>query len=445
MQTPLSFVHRSFTFKVLEALLNEATTTALKRDSSFAPVRGRLLYVAQSCQPWDNNGYTVRTHELLTVLNNSGADIHVVTRTGYPWDRHKDAGISDIHGTHVGVLTYIHLPKPANTCLTALYAKRAVPVLEAYARKIRPACIQAASNHVNALPALLAARRLGIPFQYEMRGLWELSRLAHNPKYKNSHTFQLGLDLESFVARHADRVFVISEELAHFAKTQWDISKKKLFLLPNCVDTSRFRPNVLLTTLSDQTDSQNDRHPLLLGYAGSLLDYEGLDVLLHALRIVLNSSTYRALPSPVHLEIVGDGEAREHLTTLVGQLHLEGIVTFLGRRFHDEVRQKLATWSAVCLPRKPYDVCTFIPPLKLVEAMAMAKPVIVPDLALFHAETGNNGIFFEPGNPESLAQVIGSLLEHPDHLKQKAECCRAFVVRHRQWQQYFDDLLALAQ
>ncbi len=47
--------------------------------------------------------------------------------------------------------------------------------------------------------------------------------------------------------------------------------------------------------------------------------------------------------------------------------------------------------ALVCLPRKPFEVCRIVPPIKLVEALAMAKPVIVPDLPVFRDELGNSG------------------------------------------------------
>ena len=108
--------------------------------------------------------------------------------------------------------TSTHSRTPRNNRFTALYAAQASAVLEAHARNTRAAVIHAASNHVNALPALIAARRLGLPFQYEMRGLWELTRASRQPGFKNSHNYHLGLELEGFVAAHADRVFVISEQ-----------------------------------------------------------------------------------------------------------------------------------------------------------------------------------------------------------------------------------------
>ena len=171
MFQPLALLHRQFTFSVLNRLLGPEQA---RSRAGYAPIRGRLLYVAQSALPYDINGYTSRTHELLLALQEEG-DVHVCTRCGYPWDRHKDASpvLEDgSFSTRVDTVRCLHLPSPKNNCLTAIYAGRAARFLEDLCRKLRPAVIHAASNHVNALPTLIVAKRLGIPFQYEIRGLW---------------------------------------------------------------------------------------------------------------------------------------------------------------------------------------------------------------------------------------------------------------------------------
>ena len=428
MFSPLALLHRQFTFGLLERLLR----TGPRDRRSFAPVEGRLLYVAQSARPYDINGYTARTHELLRALQEEG-DVHVCTRCGYPWDRHrmdrhKDASpvLEDgSFSTRVDTVRYLHLPSPKNNCLTAIYAGRAARSLEALCRKIRPAVIHAASNHVNALPALIVAKRLGIPFQYEIRGLWELSRLANNPDYKRSHNLALGLELEGYVARHADRVFVISEELAQYAKEHWRIEENRLVLLPNCVNPERF-------TVEERT-KQGHRHPIL-GYAGSLVAYEGLDVLLHALKL---------MESPPRLEIVGDGAARASLEALASYLGLLDTVVFFGRVSPGEAIKRLKSWDMVCLPRRADMVCRLIPPLKLVEAMAMGKAILVPDLPLFRAETENLGNFFEPGNPQSMAQVLANLLQGRDWARQGSKN-RQYVLERRLWRHFVPQILALA-
>lgn len=486
MHSPVAFIHRLGTFKALEHLLKGAPSSS-ERGSSFTPIPGRLLYVAQSCRPYDINGYTARTHELLKALYREGYDIHVLTRTGYPWDRHKTtrpasaplqqvlAADLSLASTSEDGITYHHLPSPKNNCFTAIYAARASSTIERFCRVLQPAVLHAASNHVNALPALIAARRLGIPFQYEIRGLWELSRLAKNSSYKNSHNFQLGLDLEGFVARHADKVIVISRELARYAVQNWKVPEEKLALLPNCVDGERFVPQSLAVSVSaapsriEEVSSSpasaitstpavsspsrqadrisNETSMLTIGYAGSLLEYEGLDVLLQALHLLQASSESTPSSSQLpllRLEIVGDGDTRAKLEALTQSLHLERMVTFLGRVSPEEARKRLNSWSIVCLPRKTYEVCTLIPPLKLVEAMAMARPVLVPDLPLFHEETGEHGLFFEAGNPHSLARLLRSVLIKSADLPELGAKNRVSVLQHRQWSQFVPELMKFA-
>lgn len=424
MFSPLAFCHSKFTLSVLNRLLGAEQT---RPRSGYAPIRGRLLYVAQSARPYDINGYTTRTHELLRALQEDG-DIHVCTRCGYPWDRHRKASPIREDGffsTLVDTVRYLHLPSPRNNCLTAIYTGRAAHAMEALCRRVRPAFIHAASNHVNALPALIVAKRLGIPFQYEIRGLWELSRLANNPDYKRSHNLALGLELEGYVARHADRVFVISEELARYARENWRIEENRLVLLPNCVNPQRFT--------GEERTEQGHRHPIL-GYAGSLVAYEGLDVLLHALKL---------MGSPPCLEIVGDGATRASLEALAGDLGLKDTITFFGRVSPREAISKLKSWDMVCLPRRADMVCRLIPPLKLMEAMAMGKAILVPNLPLFRAETGNLGNFFEPGNPQSLAQVLENLLKSRDWTRQGKQN-RQYVLERRLWRNFVPQILAMA-
>ena len=67
------------------------------------------------------------------------------------------------------------------------------------AQRNRVAVIHAASNYVTALPALLAARRLGLPFVYEVRGIWEITELSDKPWWAQSDRYRLAVTLETLV------------------------------------------------------------------------------------------------------------------------------------------------------------------------------------------------------------------------------------------------------
>ncbi len=421
MKNLLAKAHRSLTLRCLRRMLAERTDA----HAWHAPVPSRLLYVAASCLPYHISGYTTRTHEILSSLDAAGTDFRVLTRTGYPWDRSDRLGEPQAEASLVEGVLYGHERQPRNTCFTAVYAARAAKVVARYARWYQVARIHAASNHVNALPALIAARRLGIPFQYEIRGLWELTRASRMPEFENSPNFYLGLELEGLVAAHADRVFVISEQLGLYAQKHWGIPPERLRLLPNCVDSERIRPDPAISGVPDT-----------VGYAGSLIRYEGLDTLVEAVHRLARQGKH------VRLHIIGEGEARGELEALTRSLGLHNHIRFFGRLAPEEARAHLCACSLVCIPRKPFQVCKLVPPIKLVEALALGKAVIVPDLPVFRDELGPRpaAFFFRAGDAASLAETLRHALHNPAVLEEVGEQGRRHVLEHRQWRHFTDGI-----
>lgn len=390
---------------------------------------GSMLYVAASALPYHTSGYTTRTHEVIRALSASGARVHAMTRPGYPGDR-KDR-LCDVGGkeTSVGEVCYLHAAGPTNKRPVLQYALQAASVVASQAKRHRVAVIHAASNHVNALPALLAARQLGIPFQYEMRGLWELTRVSRMPQYEGKQSFRQGLQLEGLVARHADRVFVISEQLGRLAQDHWGVPAERMFLLPNCVDPERF-------VAADPQAVEAGT----IAYAGSLMGYEGLDTLVDAVGLLTRRG------HTLRVDIVGDGEARPGLQAQVQRQGLAGQIRFLGRMPPDKARETICRCALVCIPRKPFKVCEIVPPIKLVEALAMGKPVIVPDLPVFRDELGDNpvGWFFTAGDASDLAVIIENALQDTERLKTLSAEAREYAIRERSWQTFVATVAASA-
>ena len=532
----ISFIHYWFTFYKLNKLVKQKTNRVVL--GNFLPKEENFLYVPASCLPYHISGYTTRTHEILKALANAIGDISrtniettnsyenvssntanhkfldgkifVLTRTGYPWDR-KDSLVYPDAGKDYNILDgirYDHLKTPKNSKLTALYAEEASLEFEKYIVKNHISCVHAASNHVNALPALIAAKRLGISFQYEMRGLWELTRISRQPEFAKSHNFKLGLDLEAFVAKHADRVFVISNQLSLYLQKNWGIPKEKIFLLPNCADVDKLKPDTSIEenskeksdlTIEDcdtesallskdlsslSSDVNNEKNSenfiyatskIVIGYAGSLIVYEGLQTLLKAMDILVNRKNMN-----IHLNIIGDGEYRNTLEELARSLGLNNNVTFFGRLSPLEAKNKQDECSLICIPREPFEVCQIVPPIKLVEAMAKGKCVVVPDLPVFVdelsivdnvtnnkaldsnslsisnsnfessskvgsakqlslEELSNNDsgcIFFRSGNFENLAEVLANHLSNLDELVKRGIKAREYAIKNRQWKMF---------
>jgi glycosyltransferase involved in cell wall biosynthesis len=422
MQKNVASLHRRVTIAALESLLNYCKRNGNTQQS----VEKRLLYVPASVLPYHISGYTTRTHEVIRALGKADLDVRVVSRPGYPWDRSDRVQHTDAATTLVDGIKYEHVRSPSKHRPLLMFAVQAARAIEKVAVREKVSVIHAASNHENALPALLAAKKLGISFQYEMRGLWELTRASRIPGYEDSSGFLRGLELEGFVAKNADRVLVISEQLGKFAQQRWNIPADRFNLLPNCVEPTRF-------TLSKPQDVK----PMTIGYAGSLMSYEGLDTLIDAVDLLFKRGV------KVYVDIVGDGEVRAQLEEQVRSLNLSDRIRFVGRVTPDEARTIIGSCTLVCLPRKPYKVCEIVPPIKLVEALAMGKPVVVPDLPVFRDEMGesNAGWFFKAGDTADLASVIETALGDHETLFACSVRAREYTETTRCWQDFVGNVV----
>jgi glycosyltransferase involved in cell wall biosynthesis len=421
-ETPLSASEETRAAQI-EALARLYTTKPELPHADTVPYRTKanaMLYVAASALPYHVSGYTIRTGALLACLRDCGIDLTVATRPGYPWDRSDSSKPGKASTTeHEGII-YHHFREPVQGMPLDVYVERAAVAIANLAQDHKVAVIHAASNHVNALPALMAARRLGIPFHFEMRGLWEMSRASNVEGFEQSERYQLGLDLERFVASHATRVYAISQPLADLLRTEWSIDGSKIAVLPNGIDSAAFA----------DIQAKPTKH-FTIGYAGALVPYEGLDLLLEAV------AQLRAGGADIAVKLIGDGSARVMLEARVRSLRLEDAVEFMGKLPPDAARARIAACSLVCLPRRPDRVCEIVPPIKLVETMAIGVPLVLPDLPAFRAEAidGETALFFRAGDSSDLARAIAQVQADQAAAAARAGEARRRALAERDWRQ----------
>ncbi len=409
---------RTAQIEALTNLFEVKPVLPFTRSPLYAAKPRSLLYISATALPYHLSGYSVRTGALLAALKASGVDLTVATRPGYPWDRKDSVLAASSKETKFAGITYHHFRQPAQDMPIDVYIERAATAIAQLARQKQVAVIHAASNHVNALPALIAARQLGIPFHFEMRGLWEMSRASNVDGFEASERYQLGLDLEKFIARNASKVYAISQPLADFLRTDWGVAADNITVLANGIDSALFLEIIAAPPAK-----------FTIGYAGALVPYEGLDMLLRAV------AQLRAGGSAISVVLIGDGSARASLEAMVRTLSLESVVEFTGKLSPEMARARIAACSLVCLPRRADRVCELVPPIKLVEAMAMGVPIVVPDLPAFRAEAENDvtARFFRAGDVADLARAIADVQANPAAAQIRATEARRRVLAGRDW------------
>lgn len=205
-----------------------------------------------------------------------------ISRPGFPWSFIKEYKDQTLPGKEtIEGVEYQRLREPKGWKGTHNYIAKAAHELEKKLVEIKPSCVMAASDFKNAMPAYLAARRLGIPFIYEMRGFWEVTHESRDPSAVQTSSYHLTQYLETLLARHADHVFTLTKAMQQ-ALVGRGLPSEQISLLPNSCDPATFDPknNLKNKVLLSQLNIP-DNVPVI-GYIGTFNAYEGLDDLMHA-------------------------------------------------------------------------------------------------------------------------------------------------------------------
>lgn len=408
-------------------------------DSGFPPPRtalrtldphpDRVLYLLHNSLPHTSGGYATRSHGLALALRRSGVDLRPVTRLGFPLDLKKGAVTDAPDLDLVDGVPYARLATAdrgyGSTPLPQYLADYAEAVI-GVATRLRPAILHAASNFMNGVVANFAAAALGLPSIYEVRGLWEITRLSRQPEWGSSDQFQMLRAMETQAAMDASAVITITHALRR-ELVERGVPEERISVVPNSVDAERFTARPRDRELEDRLGLAGR---VVIGYVGSVVDYEGLDDLLVALSLLARRGVrdFAAL-------VVGDGEAMSKLKQLAGELDLRDRILFVGRVPHEEVESYYSLIDIVPYPRKPLPVCEMVSPIKPFEAMAMEKAVVVSDVAALAeiVTDGETGLLFPKGDVEQLSVALERLVLRPELRKELGARARAWVVRERSW------------
>ncbi|HVI25733.1 MAG TPA: glycosyltransferase family 4 protein [Xanthomonadaceae bacterium] len=399
---------------------------------------GRLVYVLHNSLPYSSGGYATRSHGVAGGLAAGGRDVVCVTRPGFPLDVKPGLAPIDMPIVdRIDNVPYQRIVEPRRVNIPEYrYVQAAMDNLEAELRRLRPAFVQAASNYVTALPALVAARRLGVPFFYEVRGLWEITRLSRDQDFGESISFDVQRHIESTVAREADHVFTLTEPMREELIAR-GVEPSRITLLPNSVDASRFHAREPDATLAQKLGIPPGVP--VIGYIGTFVVYEGLEDLAAAcVELHQRGIDFRLL-------IVGNenasgqerGPITEEILRIAREGGIESKVIMPGRVPHEEVEAYYSLVDVCPFPRKPWPVCEMVSPMKPLEALAMKKAVVVSSVRALTEmiQHDRTGVVFEKGSVASLADAIADLVASPDKRKRLGEAGREWVVAERSWTQ----------
>jgi glycosyltransferase involved in cell wall biosynthesis len=417
-------------FRARERLLdNGFTLPSGSAEPGYIPAVRRGFYLLHNSLPIDSGGYATRTHGLVCNMRRHGWDVECVTRLGYPLDI-RSGGWAPPRQVVDGVPYYRIKDRGSSyrRVDAEQYLKLNAEAVLRLARRRKPVVVHGASNHINGLAAVYAGRRLGIPSVYEVRGLWELTRVSRQPEFEGSELFEMIAKLETQACLTADRVITITKALKTLM-VERGVPSEKIEVVPNGVDIQRF------SAPSGGDGEVRSRWSIpegaiVFGYVGSMPQYEGLDDLIDAVaRLKVDG-----LPA-VYCLLVGDGDQLGKLTLRAQQQNVGDRVFFSGRVPHHEVGRYYAAMDVMVFPRKPQPVTEIVSPIKPFEAMALAKPILASDVAALAeiVSDGKTGVLFRKGDAEHLAECMTRLAQSIELRRCVGSAGQRWVREERDW------------
>jgi glycosyltransferase involved in cell wall biosynthesis len=396
------------------------------RDGETAVVKKRVLIIVENLPvPFDQ-----RVWKEACSLQHNGYDVTVLCPRGKGYERAHES----IDGIHI----YRHpMPEEGNSLFGYLreyacalfweflytwwiYLRRGFDVIQGcnppdliflIALQFRPLGIKYIFDHHDANPELY------------------LSKYSRNGVFYDAQVW-----LEKLTHRFSDVVICTNSSYRGLSVTRGGFDPQDLFIVRNGPDLKAFRavpPNPALKY----------GKPYLIGYVGTMSVQDGLDILLDVAFHIKNLGR-----RDIHFTCVGGGPALAGLRKMVHDKNLADMVNFTGRIPDAQMLEILSTADVCVNPDKPCRMNDISTMIKIMEYMALGKPIVQFDLKEGRFSAKEASLYADSGNRVTdFAAKILWLLDRPDERKRMGEFGRRRVEEELAWEHSVGNLLAAYQ
>jgi glycosyltransferase involved in cell wall biosynthesis len=237
--------------------------------------------------------------------------------------------------------------------------------------------------------------------------------------------------LERVTFRLADHVISTNESYRQVALTRGHVEPKRTTVVRSAPDLTRFVP-----VAPDDALRRGRRY--LVCYLGVMGPQDGVDYALRALASMRDDLGRE----DVQAAFIGHGDAWDDLVALARELGLDDRVEFTGRISDEDVARYLSS-ADVCLapdPKNPLnDVSTMN---KIVEYMAMSRPLVSFDLVEARVSAGDAALYARPNDEREFARLTADLLDDPARRAEMGALGRRRVEQELSWEHSRRQLLA---
>jgi glycosyltransferase involved in cell wall biosynthesis len=242
---------------------------------------------------------------------------------------------------------------------------------------------------------------------------------------------RLLLALERLSFRTADMVISTNESYRRIALGRGGKKPQDVFVVRSGPDLGRMK-----IVPPDPALKKGRRY--LVGYVGVMGRQEGIDLLLQAVQFIV----HHLKRSDIHFGLVGGGTELPAMRELAKKLGVDDYVTFTGRAPDAELLTLLNTADICVNPDRANEMNDRSTMNKIMEYMALGKPVVQFDLTEGRVSAGDASWYARPNDVADLAQKMVSLLGDEQQRIHMGAVGRHRVENALSWQHEAPRLLA---
>jgi glycosyltransferase involved in cell wall biosynthesis len=258
----------------------------------------------------------------------------------------------------------------------------------------------------------------------------ELYLSRYKTKTEGTVTRTLHL-FERLSVKCADAVIATNESYRSIDIGRNGADPARVFVVRNGPDLSRIAPVSPDRQLAAKAQ-------MILGYVGAMNPQDGLDYLLRALHHLVHTLKR----TDFYCVLIGSGDSLDGLRLETVRLGISEYVHFTGYIPDEDMIRYLST-ADICLDPNPSsplnDVSTWI---KVMEYMALGKPVVSFDLKETRVSAGDAALFVKPNDEAEFAAAIQRLMDDPQLRHKMAAYGRKRVRESLSWQMSARNLLS---
>ncbi|QVL50288.1 MAG: glycosyltransferase family 4 protein [Thiocapsa sp.] len=237
--------------------------------------------------------------------------------------------------------------------------------------------------------------------------------------------------LERMTFRTADVSIATNESYRSIAIERGRMDPAKVFVVRSGPQLDRLK---IVPPVSEWKHGRS----FLVGYVGVMGRQEGIDLLLQAAHYIIKDLGR----NDVQFCLVGGGTSLVDMKALSHDLGLSEFVTFTGRIPDQELLEILNTADVCVNPDVANSMNDKSTMNKIMEYMALGKPIVQFDLAEGRFSAQDSSLYAERNDPKDMANKILELLDSPETRRRMGDFGRERIENELEWRYEAPKLLA---